>query len=397
MDKETEAFLEKITTARRYLLKDYPEFGMTSLSLRIVIDPTCPAAWTDGVSIGFNPKWVADTSMEILTSLWAHECLHVMLLHPFREEGRDHERWNIAGDYVINSMIKSTGLPIGKGWLYTYMYSDKTTEEVYDLLPDTPPNMGDSKGSKTKQGGKHCPHDGAGVTDGIYIGEVRPAPGDRESIKRMETAQKIRNIVSIQTAKTWGNLPGEILRQIGALSDSPAAGWRDILRQHMDTLAREDYSWRKLDPQYMERELLVPTLWSENMSELVIIADSSGSISDENIKQFNVEFNSCLLELPSTTVYFMSCDTKIQTFKEYHSKDGFIKLEIKGGGGTNFIPPFQKVEEMGLNPVLLIYLTDLECGNFPSVPPDYPVLWVDIRGSRHAHKPPFGEVINISK
>ena len=110
MDKQTEQILEKITTGRRLLLKDYPEFGMTSLNLKIILDENCDVGWTDGIHIGFNPTWVIQAPKEHLIFLWGHECLHVMLLHPFRIGNRDRELFNIAGDYVINSMLTTHGI-----------------------------------------------------------------------------------------------------------------------------------------------------------------------------------------------------------------------------------------------------------------------------------------------
>lgn len=46
-----------------------------------------------------------------------------------------------------------------------------------------------------------------------------------------------------------------------------------------------------------------------------------------------------------------------------------IELSPKGGGGTDFVPPFRWVEENGIFPQCLIYLTDLCCHSFPE-PPD---------------------------
>jgi hypothetical protein len=49
------------------------------------------------------------------------------------------------------------------------------------------------------------------------------------------------------------------------------------------------------------------------------------------------------------------------------------------------------VEERGLSPACLIYLTDLCCRSYPE-PPDYPVLWVT--DSRRTAA--FGETLRIT-
>jgi len=43
------------------------------------------------------------------------------------------------------------------------------------------------------------------------------------------------------------------------------------------------------------------------------------------------------------------------------------------------VPPFKWVEENGIEPKCLVYLTDLCCNSFPQAP-DYPVLWVTESG-----------------
>lgn len=65
-----------------------------------------------------------------------------------------------------------------------------------------------------------------------------------------------------------------------------------------------------------------------------------------------------------------------------------ISLNPIGGGGTEFAPCFEWVEERGIMPQTVVFLTDLY-GSFPSYTPSYPVLWAST-GSRQA---PFGEVI----
>jgi predicted metal-dependent peptidase len=57
-------------------------------------------------------------------------------------------------------------------------------------------------------------------------------------------------------------------------------------------------------------------------------------------------------------------------------------------GGTEFAPCFEWLDDRGIQPQALVFLTDLY-GSFPPCAPAYPVLWAST-GSRKA---PFGEVI----
>ena len=67
-----------------------------------------------------------------------------------------------------------------------------------------------------------------------------------------------------------------------------------------------------------------------------------------------------------------------------------LRLEARGGGGTDFRPVFAALEEQGEAPAALVYLTDL-CGPFPEVEPDFPVLWV----STSDREAPFGETVKL--
>jgi predicted metal-dependent peptidase len=60
-----------------------------------------------------------------------------------------------------------------------------------------------------------------------------------------------------------------------------------------------------------------------------------------------------------------------------------------GGGGTDFCPPFQYVQDQGIRPECLVYLTDLY-GPFPAAP-EYPTLWC----STTSQVAPFGTTIEI--
>ena len=64
------------------------------------------------------------------------------------------------------------------------------------------------------------------------------------------------------------------------------------------------------------------------------------------------------------------------------------------GGGTNLIPIFDKIAEMGLQPDALVDLTD-GITPFPQVAPAYPVLWGNVYGDGEQY--PWGDVVNIPK
>jgi predicted metal-dependent peptidase len=119
----------------------------------------------------------------------------------------------------------------------------------------------------------------------------------------------------------------------------------------------------------------------------VIVVDTSGSIGRGALEQFAGEITAINQDAQPELVRVVYCDAAVQGVEEFGAS-GPVRLSPKGGGGTDFVPPFRWVEENGIFPQCLIYLAELCCHSFPE-PPDDPVLWVT--GSRQIA--PFGETL----
>ena len=68
-----------------------------------------------------------------------------------------------------------------------------------------------------------------------------------------------------------------------------------------------------------------------------------------------------------------------------------LPKKLGGGGGTRFVPVFDWAERQDRAPDLLIYFTDAE-GEFPKVPPNFPVLWL-VKGK---HPVPWGQRVQLN-
>jgi predicted metal-dependent peptidase len=106
---------------------------------------------------------------------------------------------------------------------------------------------------------------------------------------------------------------------------------------------------------------------------IVIGVDTSGSIGQEELEQFAGEITAISDEAQPEAIHVVYCDAAVQSTQEFAPSEP-IRLEPKGGGGTNFCPVFEWVANNGIAPACLIYLTDLCCHSYPEVP-EYPVLW----------------------
>ena len=80
-----------------------------ALSLHHSFTDYVETAQTDGNYVYYNPKFFMSLPENQRLTLMLHEVWHVGLLHMFRCEHRDPEKYNEAADYAINQILVDTG------------------------------------------------------------------------------------------------------------------------------------------------------------------------------------------------------------------------------------------------------------------------------------------------
>lgn len=373
---------KKLAKARAGLLLDHPFFGSLALKLDLVEDATNnPTACTNGKQIRYNPEFIDGLSLEETKGLLCHEIMHCANQHHVRRDEREIKRWNVATDCAINPLIRDSGMQLPECGLIDPQYRDMSAEQVYSKLPEP---------DEDKQGGG----DGKGNDPG-GSGGVEDYPGDGESQQASEDAKeqnaqewKVAVAQAAQQAKAMGELPGAIERMVDDIVD-PVLDWKEILRRFVDANARNDYQWFPPNRRRIHNGLILPSLRSQELQNVTMAMDTSGSITDDDLKAFEAEVRSVVEDYrANTTVIY--CDAQVQHVEKFDAED-VIELHPKGGGGTDFRPPFDHIEETGEYPACMIYQTDGMCHQFPEEPP-YSVLWVLTRRNREFN-PPFGEII----
>lgn len=376
-----------ITKARAGLLFDAPFFASLALRLTPVEDKTCKTAYTDGNVLGYNPDFVHSLSMSELKGLIAHEVMHIVGCHHLRRQSREPSKWNVACDYAINDILVASRVELPSDALTGYGI-DKSAEQIYNMLPK---EEGSDKGKGQGQSNSDSSDPGG-------CGEVRDLPGgdggaaSEAELSKAESEVKVMVAQAAQQAMSMGQMPAKLDRLVRDIVD-PKVNWVDVLRRFVQLQAKNDYRMMPPNRRYIHRGLYLPSLRSEELPEVVIAVDTSGSITDKDVDQFASEISSMLQNF-DTNITVLYCDTKISNVEEFTSRDLPLQLHPKGGGGTDFRPPFNWVEEQQRTPCCLIYLTDLQCYNYPPEP-EYPVMWAHIGGG--SFKVPFGEIIEIKQ
>ena len=140
---------------------------------------------------------------------------------------------------------------------------------------------------------------------------------------------------------------------------------------------------------------MFPKVESEAIGEVFLALDTSGSMSEKDIRDGLSEFAS-LRQTTPFKLHFVSCDAAAYEVTTYdrHEEPDWLAMPIHGGGGTDFRPVFTLIEdyrkEKGVRPALLVYFTDT-MGSFPEEEPNYPVIWVCNYQNGHV---PWGQLVS---
>ncbi|MFW5735275.1 MAG: VWA-like domain-containing protein, partial [Oceanidesulfovibrio sp.] len=255
---------------------------------------------------------------------------------------------------------------------------------------------GDGQEAAAESGEDETPPQDEQGDDPGMSGEVRDAPSDTggadsaADMTRQEESWQVAVAQALHKAREAGELPGALERLL-AEALAPSLSWRELLRRFLANAARNDFSWVRPNRRHLHAGLYLPGLESEELSEVVVAVDVSGSVSQEELDSFAAELSAVLEEF-DTTVRVFTCDAALTTQDTLARWDLPLDFTATGGGGTDFRPPFTQLEQDGATPACLVYFTDMECDTFPE-DPGFPVLWVTTN-ARHA-TPPFGEVVTM--
>jgi predicted metal-dependent peptidase len=206
-----------------------------------------------------------------------------------------------------------------------------------------------------------------------------------------ELADKWKHWVSQarQIAKSQGVGMGSLESEIDELLE-PKLPWRELLRNFILASTKSNYRICPPNRRHIWRGLYLPSIYGEDI-EVGFAIDTSGSMSDEDIKEGLSEVKSICEQFESYTVHLFQCDYGIQEYRELTAYDFDFPDKIKGRGGTSFVPVFEDIAERNITLACLVYVTD-GYGTFPEIPPEYPVIW--LTHSKDVEFP-FGEVIYL--
>lgn len=173
----------------------------------------------------------------------------------------------------------------------------------------------------------------------------------------------------------YGKLPGELEELVDFFSQS-RTDYLQILRRYLSLCSGGESSWLPPARRFVWQKSYLPSHRNPKL-EVVVALDTSGSISEEDFRNFFGEIIAVVQSFPNYELTLVQCDSKIEKVEKFSREKPFSKntpIAVYGRGGTSFTPVFEYVEKEKINPRVLIYYTDGEAA-FPSKPPAYPVIW----------------------
>ena len=343
--------IDKIVVARVGLLLRHPFFGNMATRLKIEeATDWCMTAATDGRHLYFNRQFFEKMSTKEVEFVVAHEILHNVYEHMMRVEGRNPRIWNAAADYSVNGTLVRDRIgeaPKGIKIFHDSKHYGKSTEQIYDEIFN---DMDEQELAALGQ-----------LLDEHIDWEKEGKDGrpqySKDELKKIRDEIKEQMMQAAQAAGA-GNTPAEIQRMIKELTE-PKMNWREILRQQIQSIIKNDYTFMRPNRKAWHMSAILPGTNYDETIDIVIGIDMSGSIGDDQAKDFISEVKGIMDEYKDYKIKLWCFDTRVYNEKDFDGYgDDIMDYEIKGGGGTEFMCNWDYMKEHDINPKKFIMFTD---------------------------------------
>lgn len=378
--------------------------GVLMLGSKEVRDDV-PTAATNGRDEVYGRTFVEQLNDAELRFVVLHECYHKLFRHLTTWKhlwDDDAQLANTSCDYVINLMIvddnkdgfavipkdKQTGKPIG---LLDKKYAGMDSEQVFKLLKKDQ-DQGQDQGQGQGQGQQ-------GFDEHDWEGAAEMSDEEQQQL-----AEDIDEAVR-QGALTAGKLGTGGNRAIDSLLQ-PEVDWKEVLREFVTTTCvGSDYStYSRPNRRYASSDTYMPSGVSQQVDELVVAIDTSGSIGQPELTKFLSEIQGVVANVNPRAVRVLYWDTKVCADEMYENETStntggmplsslISSTKPAGGGGTDVRCVNTYMQDNQITAQAVIVLTDGylngSWGEWSA-----PVLWCIL--SHKSAMPTVGEAIHIT-
>ena len=379
---------EKLVTARVGMLLRASFFGNLATRLKLTnADEWCPTAATDGRNFYYNTRFIEMLKPKEIEFLFGHEVLHCVYDHFGRRGDRDPMLWNFANDYAVNADLKKhrvgefiTTVPC----LFDYKYEGMSSEEIYDDLYENAEKI-DMEQLMDQVIDQHLDGEGGSDEDGEGKGPAKITEEERQQIK-----DEIKEaMLQAAQASDPGNIPAGVKRLVQQLTE-PKLDWRELLAMQLESTIKSDYTFAKINRRGWHMDAVLPGMQNEQMIDIAVAMDMSGSIGDAQGRDFLSEVKGIMEQFSQYRIHLFTFDTQCYNPQQFDSDnlEEITEYDLQGGGGTDFDAIFNYLKEEQIEPKRLVVFTDgYPWGSWGDE--NYcDTVWI-IHGDRNPN-PPFG-------
>jgi hypothetical protein len=269
------------------------------------------------------------------------------------------------------------GLTLPKDVLLDNRFRGMSAERIYNLLEEEEQNQSSSSDADTESqddsadsgGGSNSSESSSSEEDideprapqtpggiGQVLDAPEPESGEGDTLAEQVRDWQIAVEQAENVAKLAGKLPGGVTRSLEA-ARAACVDWQELLRRTWSETIPADYSWTRSNRRHVWNGLYLPGVVCDGVGEICIAVDCSGSINARQLGLFEAEVSSILAGQLPRLVHVLYFDTEVQKAETYQAGQP-VKLASVGGGGTDFRPCFRWLEERGITPQTLVFLTD---------------------------------------
>mgnify|MGYP003135061774 CR=1 FL=1 len=299
-----------------------------------------------------------------------HEVSHAVFNSFERQGQRDRMLWNVAEDFAINVLLYDNhhGLwerarPLSSNILLNEDWRGMSGEEIYEILSMqgtlTFPN-GDTKPCENGSGGSNGEEPGnepgstvsvqVEIGDDVIEGDVTPVTGPSPWGEASSVVWESAKEIEREAAKAQGHQPAGWARNLD--ERKAKLPWWEHAYRLLRRKRGGEQTWRRPNKRMMPQGYYLPSYGKNKLRRLVIGFDTSGSMSNGELSKFWAAAKIVAKRLAATRIDWVEIDSAIHNVVQ-----DIDKVEMKGGGGTSFVPFFEWIQHQRV-PVDVFFFTD---------------------------------------
>lgn len=372
--------METVSTAIKSLMRSELYYGLFACTLNKRFDDSIETACVglNGINLELriNKKFWYELTPKHRIGVLKHELLHICLEHlTIAKDYENHERFNKAADYEVNSYIEKEYLP---DW--TLQPKQKKWEErkgtrwYYNKLAEDPNEQDNDQ-------------DGVLDDHSEFFKEFSKLSDTQKDLIMKQVEFQMKGTAK-QVQKSRGTIPGELSEIIERLFKvmPPVFNWKAAFRRllgvHFDIYQKK--TRRKESVRFED----CPGLRKKKKHEILVAIDTSGSVSTEEFYDFFSEIHH--IHKAGANIHIIEADMKITNEYDY---DGKAPAKISGRGGTSFLECIDYYNNHRKDYTMMVYFTD-GYGDQEQCKPNGEVIWI-ITSNGHQQNNFPGKTIHI--